>query len=334
MKRLALLAPLLLLGCPPAGPARPQVVVYCALDRLYAQPVLERLEQELGLEILAKYDGEATKTTGLVAALRAEAAAPRADVFWNNELSQTVALAQDGLLAPYDSPAAEGLPEHARDPERRWTGFAARARVLIVNTELVGEDETPTSLAALTDPRWRGRCGIAKPLFGTTATQVAAHYARDPEGCVAWLDALRANDVVVCAGNADVKDRVAQGELCFGLTDTDDANLALLDGAPVKVVFPDQGPDGPGTLLIPNAVALLAHAPHPDAGKRLIDALLAPEVEVGLARSRSAQVPLRAHTERPAWIPEDLKVLAVDWVAAGAAFAAASEQVQAHLLGR
>lgn len=327
-------AALLLLGCPSSGPQRPQVVVYCALDRLYAQPVLERLGEELGIEILPKFDGEATKTTGLVAAIRAEAGAPRADVFWNNEVSQTVALAADGLLQPYASPSAEGLPAHARDPNHLWTGFAARARVLIVNTDLVPEADTPRTLAALSDPRWRGRCGIAKPLFGTTATQVAALQARDPVACRAWLESLRANQVVVCAGNADVKDRVAQGELCFGLTDTDDANLALLAGAPVRVVFPDQGPDEPGTLLIPNAVALLKGAPHPEAAKRLIDAILTPELEASLARSRSAQVPLRAHTERPAWIPQDLRVTPVDWIATGEAFAAASEQVKTHLLGQ
>lgn len=323
-----------LAGCPSSAPARPQVVVYCSLDRLYAQPVLERLGAELGLEVLAKYDGEATKTTGLVAAIRAEANAPRADVFWNNEVSQTVALAQEGALEPYASPNAEGLPAYARDPEQRWTGFAARARVLLVNTELVAEEETPRSLAALSDPRWRGRCGIAKPLFGTTATQVAARYAADPAACEAWLQSLRANEVVVCAGNSDVKDRVAQGELCFGLTDTDDANLAVLAGAPVRVVFPDQGPDEAGTLLIPNALALVRGAPHPAAAKRLIDALLTPEVEASLAASRSAQVPLRTRTARPAWIPDDLRVTPVDWVATGAAFGPASALVKTQLLGQ
>ena len=37
----------------------------------------------------------------------------------------------------YDSPSAAGIPERFRDPKRRWTGFAARARCYIVNTDLV-----------------------------------------------------------------------------------------------------------------------------------------------------------------------------------------------------
>ena len=66
----------------------------------------------------------------------AEADRPRCDVFWNNEIAHTVSLAGDGLLASYASPSAEGIPAEFRDPQDRWTGFAARARVFIVNTEL------------------------------------------------------------------------------------------------------------------------------------------------------------------------------------------------------
>jgi iron(III) transport system substrate-binding protein len=129
-----------LVGCPPSdsAPTR-EVVVYCALDRLYAQPILEAFSEETGIVVKPKWDTEATKTTGLVAALRAESEHPRCDVFWNNEVSQTIGLTRDGLLAPYESPAAEGLPAWALPSPRTWTGFAARARVLIVNIYLVPE---------------------------------------------------------------------------------------------------------------------------------------------------------------------------------------------------
>ena len=66
----------------------------------------------------------------------AERARTRCDVFWSNEFAQMVSLANDGLLAAYDSPSAAEIPAGFRDPGRRWTGFAARARVFIVNTEL------------------------------------------------------------------------------------------------------------------------------------------------------------------------------------------------------
>ena len=104
------------------------------------------------------------------------------DVFWNNEVAQTIRLAELGLLEPYDSPSAADIPELFRDPERRWTGFAARARVLIVNSDLVPAGEEPRGTMDLFDPRWAGRCGIARPLTGTTLTHATGLYEVMGEG--------------------------------------------------------------------------------------------------------------------------------------------------------
>jgi len=326
----------LLAGCPEGQPqsAEAEVVVYCALDRLFAQSVLEDFSRETGVDVLPKWDTEATKTTGLVEAIRAEGERARCDVFWNNEVGQTAQLADEGRLAPYASPSAEGLPEWAIDAEHRWTGFAARSRVLIVNTDLVPEGERPTSFRDLADARWRGRVGIAEPLYGTTATHVAALWAHDPELLRGWLADLKANDVVICAGNADVKDRVASGELAVGLTDTDDLNLALLEGKPVAPVFPDQGEGELGTLLIPNSLAIVKGARNPEAAKRLVDWLLRPEIEERLAGSRSVQIPLREGLERAAWLPGELRPMPVVWSEVAAAFPAARAHVEDAFLPR
>ncbi|MGE0709201.1 MAG: extracellular solute-binding protein [Planctomycetota bacterium] len=315
------------------GPAPREVVVYCALDRLYAQPLLDGFTRRTGIVVRAKWDSEATKTTGLVQALLAERAAPRCDVFWNNEVSQTIQLARAGALQAYDSPQARGLPAWARDPGHLWTGFAARARVLLVNRTRVPEGSRPRSVQDLLDPRWKGQVGIAKPLFGTTATQVAAWFSRDGEAkAKAFFDALKANGVVVCAGNADVKDRVAAGELAFGWTDSDDANVALEAASPVQVVFPDQGQGERGTLLIPNAASIVAGAPHAAEARELVDFLLSPEVEELLSRSRSAQIPLRKEVARPAWIPQDLVAEPIDWPKAADAFPRARDYVEQSFL--
>ena len=99
-------------------------------------------------------------------------------------------LGEEGLLASYRSPSAEDIPALFRDPEDRWTGFAARARVLIVNTDLVdaadlarpddpdesGDTGRIAGLDDLFDPKWKGRVGIARPLTGTTMTHAVALY--------------------------------------------------------------------------------------------------------------------------------------------------------------
>jgi iron(III) transport system substrate-binding protein len=94
---------------------------------------------------------------------------------------------------------------------------------------------------------------------------------------------------------------VVNGEVKMGLTDTDDVNVALEDQQPVAMALPDR--DGIGSALMPNMVSLIAGAPHPEAGKKLIDYLLSAEVEKALAQSEAVQIPLRAGVEGPKNIP-------------------------------
>jgi iron(III) transport system substrate-binding protein len=67
--------------------------------------------------------------------------------------------------------------------------------------------------------------------------------------------------------------------------------------------------------VIPNTVALVAGAPHPDQGKHLIDFLLSPEVEIALAEAPGAQIPLRPGLPWPAALPprETLRAAPVDF---------------------
>ena len=101
----------------------------------------------------------------------------------------------------------------------------------------------------------------------------------------------------IISSNGEVRRRVAAGDCALGLTDTDDANVALQEGKPVGVVYPDQ--EMMGTLIIPNAVVLIGGGPNPAAARRFIDYLLRPETEQALAESEAAQMPVRPGVEIP-----------------------------------
>lgn len=298
-----------------SGPSEaPRVVVYTSLDQRFSEPVFRSYEAERGVRVEAAYDTEATKTTGLVNRLLAEKSSPRADVFWNSEIVRTIALKRAGVTAPYQSPAAVEIPPEFKDPEGYWTGFAARVRVLAVNTEMLEPADWPRSFRDLTQPRWRGRFAMAYPLFGTTSTHVAALFASwGPERTEAWLRQLAANRPEVVDGNSTARDRVAAGAVPVAMTDSDDVAVARSRGDPVALVFPDA--DGDGTLVIPNSVALIRNAPHPERAKAFIDYLLSPEVEVALSRASGAQIPLRASLPWPAALPprRTLRPMRVDF---------------------
>jgi iron(III) transport system substrate-binding protein len=284
----------LLPACQGKEPQR-SVVVYTSVDQVYSEPILKQFEEKTGIRVLAVYDVEAAKTTGLVHRLLAEKERPQADVFWNGEFAQTLMLKERGVLAPYRSPASAGLPARYSDPEGYWTAIAGRARVLLINKNFVLPVDYPGTLADLVAGKWPGeKMGIASPLFGTSATHAAALYAAwGPERARAFFEQIKTRGVRVVDGNSVVRDLVANGQLYLGLTDTDDACGALKNGAPVALVFLDQGESDLGTLIIPGTVAIIANAPHPREGQVLLDFLLSKEVEEKLVVSGWSQIPLR-----------------------------------------
>lgn len=315
------LACLLLVFVPPPSGTSGEVIVYTALDEEFSRPIFEEFTRQTGIKVLGKFDTESTKTVGLTQAILAERDRPRCDVFWNNEIVNTLRLERAGLLTSCPTAAAESYPEQFRSPIATWHGFAARARVLIVNTDLVPEAERPTSLMDLVDPKWQGRVGFAKPLAGTTATHAACLFSVwGEEQAKDFFRQLKKNARVM-AGNKQVAQAVARGELAFGLTDTDDAIIEREAGMPVTIVFPDQGEEQLGTLFIPNTVAVIKGSAHGPESKALVDFLLSQKVEKLLAEGPSAQIPLSSKVKvRSRVEPEQpLRTMEVD-------FQAASEQ--------
>jgi iron(III) transport system substrate-binding protein len=308
-------------GWTPGGDAD-RVVIYTALDREFSEPILREYESEAGVRIDAKYDVESTKTVGLTNAIIAEADRPRADLFWNNEILNTLRLQRLGLLDPFTPEHAGEIPEQYKAADGTWYGFAARARVLIVNTDLVPESDRPTSILDLADPKWEGKAAIAKPLFGTTASHAACLFEAWGESrAKQYFRDLKGNGVAILSGNKQVAQDVASGRFAFGLTDTDDAMVMIEQlGAPVAIVNPDQEDGGLGTLFIPNTLARIKGSPHPSAADELADAILRPEVEAALAAGPSAQIPLLETTDASARVdtPRTIKAMSVDFEAAAA----------------
>ena len=313
-----------------------EVVVYTALDAEFSTPILQKFTAASDISMLPKFDVESTKTVGLAEAIVAEKDRPRCDVFWNNEILHTLRLKRLGLLEAYQPPIAEEYPAAYRDPQGYWHGFAARARILIVNTKLISKRDRPTSILDLADPKWRGRPAMAKPLFGTTATHAACLFA-------AWGDRraeeffrkLQRNEIQIVSGNKQVAMAVGGGRADFGLTDTDDALEEIAKGMPVTIIYPDQRPDGRGTLFIPNTLAIIRGCPHPAAARQLVDYLLSPEVEAMLAACPSAQIPLNPNVQAPDRVktPGRIRAMKVDFDAAAEKWDAAAKFLQDEFSG-
>jgi iron(III) transport system substrate-binding protein len=257
-----------------------EVVVYAAQDQVFAEPILREFTRETGIRVRTVFDSEAVKTVGLANRLLAETNRPQADVFWGNEEFRTRQLAALGVFRPTNG----------------WAAFGFRSRRLVVNTRLAPH-LTVTNvlyLRELTNQTWRGKIALAYPLFGTTATHF--HALRQYWGTAAWEQwcrALQANQPLLVDGNSVVVNLVGRGEAALGLTDSDDLAAGKKRGYPIIAL-----PLTEETLLIPNTVAVIRHAPHPAEAEALfrylqtrpvLDALLNAEALEG------AQPGLRPH---------------------------------------
>jgi iron(III) transport system substrate-binding protein len=309
---LGLVAGMVVLGAPGCKRAGQEVVVYTSVDQPFSEPILKDFERETGIAVRTVFDTEEAKSTGVMNRLLAEKDNAQADVYWANEPIRAEFLKLKGVTTPYASPNAEGIPAAFKDPEHHWTGFSARARVLIVGRNV---SPKPESVTAYVDPGFRGRAAIANPLFGTTTAYAAALFNLwGDEKATSFFEVMKANGVRITASNGDSADLVAAGESGFALVDSDDAFNRVQQGRPVIMVVPDQGEGQVGVLLLPNAALLVKGAPHATNGRKLIDYLLSRETEKKLAFADCAQIPLHPGVETPAHVPriEALKLMALD----------------------
>lgn len=310
----ALVAALSWLAQVPTG----ALVVYCSHDSIYSDEILREFQSQTGIELVIRYDTEATKSLGLVNLLIAEKDDPICDVFWNNEVLGTMKLKREGVLQKYSRAESSRIPSRFRDPDGLWIGFAARMRVWIVNTD------NPTFkngrdidwLARLNDEAQLGemdltRVAMAKPLYGSTLT----HYSVltnfwGLEKLRRWHHDSRDKGLLEVNGNAAVKDLVANGKADFGWTDTDDFFLAVSSNEPVThapVLV------GGKPICIPNSVAIIHGTKKLSDAERLVEFLTSEEVEVRLANSSSRQIPLgEVHDESLPDLVRQWKVQAND----------------------
>jgi len=259
-----------------------QVVIYTSQDQVYAEPILRDFEKESGIKVRAVYDSEAVKTVGLANRLLAEQNHPQCDVFWSNEELRTRQLAARNVFRETNG----------------WTPVGHRSRRIVVNTNKIPAAAAPRSMQELTNALWRGKIALAYPLFGTTATHFLA--LREHWGEAHWLEwcrALAANQPFLVDGNSVATRLVGRGEAWLGLTDSDDIAAEAREGAPIAAL-----PLNPEMLLIPNTIAVIRGAPHPEPAQRLFDYLRRPDVVQRLVEQNALEP---AGTEEPATLRPD-----------------------------
>ena len=322
-------------GCVPRSES--EVVVYASVDREYAGPIFDAFERtENAPSVARQFDIESSKTVGLTTRILQEKARPKCDLFWNGEILNTIRLQKAGMLQTRNWRLPDGWPKDTfAASDGTWVGVGARARVLLVNKNLLSkESDWPRSVAELSDPKWKKKCGLAKPLYGTTAThflvlaETSARSSKGDEEFVRWAEDV-ARNAVVLSGNKQVAQAVSSGQIAWGLTDTDDAQIEIDNGGAVEMIYPDQGTGGDGCLLIPTTVSVLKGSPHPIAADLLANYLASKTVESRLTMGNAATFALWPGSDKSIANHQDkIKFMKVNFEAAANLWEATYEKLQ------
>lgn len=179
-------------------------------------------------------------------------------------------LAQQKLLAKYDSPERKHFAGQFKDREGLWTNVMPIVHTIAYNTKLVTSGELPIRYSDLLQPKWQGKLGMNSNNLMFLAGMIA-HFGR--EAGLDFLQRLAGQAPQVRSGGTLLATLVAAGEfpLGFSINENNVENLKL-KGAPVDWVKPADPFYGE---LVP--IGIMAGASHPNAARLFIDYVLSRE---------------------------------------------------------
>lgn len=251
-----------------------ELIVYTGRKESTIKPVIDAFAAKTGIKVTIK----GGKTGGLINEIEQEKANPIADIFISTAAGSVEAVSEKDLFASYVSPGSEKIPADQKSSKGTWTAISGRARVILYNTNLV--KDAPKSILELTDPKYKGKIAIAGTVERTTLSQLA--YLIDFMGeakAKEFVENLKKNELKILPDNSDVRKGVASGEFALGITNSPNYYIAKQEGAPVGVVYPDQGEGQMGTLVNPNTASIVKGTKHMAEAKQFIDFMLSPEAQ-------------------------------------------------------
>jgi iron(III) transport system substrate-binding protein len=309
----ALVAVAALAMAPPVG-AQGTVTVYCSVQLEWCQALANEFSRQSGIRVSMTQKGSGE----VFAQIKAEAANPRADVWFGGTGDPHLQAAEEGLTTPYQSPNLGQLHAWAvRQAEQsgyRTVGIYMGALGISFNTELLKKKgiAAPGCWADLLQPSFKGEIQMANPASsGTAYTAVATLVQLMGEAkAFEYLKQLHANiNQYTKSGTAPVK-AAARGETLVGISFVHDVITEAVAGFPVGSATPCEGTGYEiGSLSIVNGARNL------EGAKKFVDwALTAPAQGLG-ARSKQFQTPSNHSAEIPKEAPRlsDIKLIDYDF---------------------
>ena len=283
-----------------AGTGDDKLVVYSGREEELVEPLFERFEEETGIDVEVRYGDSAE----LAATIAEEGENSPADVFFAQDPGSLGAVEREGVLATLPQEALDRVPARFRDPDGHWVGTSGRSRVIAYNTEALSEADVPDSVFALTDPKWKGKIGIAPTNASFQAFVSAMLLELGEERTREWLEGLKANEPKLYEKNTPVVEAVGSGEIELGLVNHYYLYLVKEENPEAAVANHFLTGEDPGALVSVAGAAILETADHAEAAQQFVEFLLSePSQRFYVDEAEEAEYPVVPGIEAKAGLP-------------------------------
>src|SRR5215207_899830 len=298
-----------------AAEARAQgsLVLYCAVQEEWCRAAATAFERETGIKV-----SMTRKSSGEVyAQIKAEAANPRADIWWGGTGDPHLQAAEEGLTEAYKSPKLSELHDWAvrqwEQSKGRTVGIYSGALGFGYNVkEIAGKKlAEPKCWADLLDPKLKDEVQVADPNSSGTAYTLLATVVQlmGEEPGFDYLKKLHRNVNQYTKSGAAPAKAAALGETAVGIVFMHDMVTMVVDGAPVKVVAPCEG-----TGYEIGSMSLVKGARNAENAKKWYDWALTPAAQEIGGKNKQYQLPSNKHAAIPPQSPKlgEIKLINFD----------------------
>lgn len=250
------------------------ITVYSGRGESLVQPIIDRFEDESGIDVKVKYGDSAD--LALLINEEADAGRAEADVYLSQSPGSIGFV--DANLAQIPQATLDLVDPNTRDDDGRWVGLSGRQRVLVYNTDEVDPADLPDSIFDLVaDERWRGQIGVAGGNGSFQDFVTAMRFTEGEDVAAQWLADLAALDPVAYANNNAIVTAVGRGEVEVGLVNHY-YNFRQLAENPDQPSANHVFADGdPGATLIVTGAALVAGSDKTELADQFLQFLLSDE---------------------------------------------------------
>ncbi|TVQ40617.1 MAG: extracellular solute-binding protein [Spirochaetaceae bacterium] len=283
-----------------APEARDRVVAYSAHEESIIEAMTAmwaRTYPDIELEVIRMGSGE------VISRVRAEQSRPQGDVIWS--IGGEALEQNSDLLAAYQTAEWDQI-ESVYKVGTNWIPYTGIVMVFMVNTDMLSEDQYPRTWPELA--RVAGGVSTARADQSGSAYMQLANvitiYGED-EGWDVYKSIME--NFYIAPSSGAVPRVVADGEFAVCVTLEDNAQRFVEGGAPVKIVYPEDG-----VVAAPDGAAKIKGGPNPEGARLFLDWATSTEVQNFLVQQMGRR-PVHGGADSPSGLPPLSEINTVDY---------------------